>query len=368
MLSRQAEERSPEGSCEGWSSMKIALCAVQVPFIRGGAEYLCDSLYNEMVKRNYEIEYIRIPFKWYPPQEIISHSLIWKLLDLSESNGSKIDGVITTKFPSYLVTHQNHVIWLFHQHRSAYDNAYTQYDDLTPFDKTGEIVRKKIQDMDSKSLKSARNVYTISQNVANRLLKYNNIRGTTLYPPPPSMGKYYCKNYEDYILYPSRLDSTKRQDLIIKSMKYIKSQVRLKIVGTGPESAKYQKLASELNLQDRIDFCGKVSDTELLDLYANASCILYTPYNEDLGFITMESFFSKKPVITCSDSGGSLEFVDDAINGFVVDPDPVKIAEKIDLLVKNGLSRQMGEQGYKKIHRMNLSWDTVIQKLVEPMK
>jgi glycosyltransferase involved in cell wall biosynthesis len=348
--------------------MRFALCAVQVPFVRGGAEYLCDNLYNEMLKRDYEIEYIRIPFKWYPPQEIISNALIWKLLNLSESNGSKIDGVITTKFPSYLVTHQNRVVWLIHQHRSAYDKAYTQFDDLTPYDKNGDIVRKKIHEMDNKSLRSARKVYTIAENVTNRLLKYNDILGTTLYPPPSLMGRYYCKNYEDYILYPSRLDSLKRQDLVIKSMMHVKSQIRLKIVGEGPEIVRYRKLASELKVNNRIDFCGKVSEQELLDLYGNASCIVYTPYDEDLGFVTMESFFSKKPVITCSDSGGPLEFVDDGVNGYIVESDPKRIAEKIDLIIENELSQQMGEMGYKKIRNMNLSWDHVIKKLVEPMK
>jgi glycosyltransferase involved in cell wall biosynthesis len=348
--------------------MKIALCAVQVPFVKGGAEYLCDNLYNEMIKRSYEIEYIKIPFKWYPPQEIVSGSLIWKLLDLSESNGSKIDGLITTKFPSYLVNHQNNVVWLIHQHRSAYEKAHTPFDDLIQYGKNGDIVRKKIHEMDNRSLMSAKKVYTIAQNVTNRLLHYNNILGTTLYPPPPLMGKFYCKNYDDYILFPSRLDSLKRQDLVIKSMMHVKSGVRLKIVGEGPELARYQKLASECKVQNRIDFYGKVPESELLDLYANACCVVYTPYDEDLGFVTMESFFSKKPVITCSDSGGSLEFVEEAINGYIVEPDPKQIAQKIDLMVQNGLYQQLGERGYKKIHNMNLSWDVVIKKLVEPMK
>jgi glycosyltransferase involved in cell wall biosynthesis len=336
--------------------------------VRGGAEYLSDSLYSEMLKRNYEIEYVKIPFKWYPPQEIISGSLIWKLLDLTESCGSKIDGVIANKFPAYLVTHPNKVVWLFHQHRSAYDNAYTPFDDLIPFQLEGEIVRKKIHEMDEKSLNSARKVYTIAQNVTDRLLKYNNIHGTTLYPPPPFMGKYYCKNYENYLLYPSRLDPIKRQDLVIKSMKYVRSDVRLKIVGDGPASANYKKLALENKVNKKIDFCGRVPDSELLDLYANASGVVYAPYNEDLGFVTMESFLSKKPVITCSDSGGTLEFVEDGINGFIAEPKPEEIAQKIDLMMQKGAIQQMGERGYEKIKKLNLSWDSIIKKLVEPMQ
>ncbi len=348
--------------------MKIVLCGVQVPFVKGGAEYLCDNLFSEMIKRNYDIDYVKIPFKWYPPPEIISHSLIWKLLDLSESNGSKIDGVITTKFPSYLIHHQNNVVWLIHQHRSAYDKTNTPYDDLVSYGKSGEIVREKIRALDNKSLKAARKVYTIADNVTQRLLKYNNIKGTTLYPPPPMAGKYYGNNYDDYILYPSRLDSLKRQDLVIRSMKYIHSDIRLKIVGEGPEKARYEKIASQYDVRDKVDFCGKVSDKDLLDLYADTSGVVYTPYDEDLGFVTMESFYSKKPVITCSDSGGSLEFVDDGKNGFVVEPDPKKIAQKIDELILEGLSGPMGEAGYNKIQAMNLSWDTVIKNLVESLK
>ena len=133
--------------------MRIALCTVQVPFIRGGAENLCDNLYNELTKRYYEVEYIKIPFKWYPPHEIINNCLIWRLLDLTESNGTKIDGVIATKFPSYLVRHQNKVVWLLHQHRTAYNLAFTEFDDLTPYGKIGETVRNKIYKIDEMGMK-----------------------------------------------------------------------------------------------------------------------------------------------------------------------------------------------------------------------
>ena len=50
--------------------MRIALCAAQVPFVRGGAEDHCDNIYKELYKSKLWVEYIKIPFKWYPPQEI----------------------------------------------------------------------------------------------------------------------------------------------------------------------------------------------------------------------------------------------------------------------------------------------------------
>ena len=347
--------------------MRIALCTVQVPFIRGGAENLCDNLYNELIKRNYEVEYIKIPFKWYPPQEIINNCLTWRLLDLTESDGTKIDGVIATKFPSYLVRHQNKVVWLLHQHRPAYDLAFTEFDDLTSHGKIGEIVRSKIYKMDEMGMKEQKKIYTIANKVTDRLWKYNKIKSEVLYHPPPLFGKYKCEDYEDYIFYPSRLDALKRQDLIIKSMKHVRNDIRLKIAGTGPHLSRYMNIAKELGLEKRIDFLGYVSNEELIDLYANALAVVYSPLEEDLGYITLESFLSKKPIITCKDSGGPLEFVDDGENGFVVEPEPKKIAEKIDLLYENGLSKIYGVNGYNKINNMNLSWDKVIKKLLEPI-
>jgi glycosyltransferase involved in cell wall biosynthesis len=347
--------------------MKIAVCLAQVPFIRGGAEYLCDNLVNELIKRHYEVEYIKIPFKWYPPQELVNGALIWRLLDLTESDGSKIDGIITTKFPSYVVKHPKKITWLFHQHRPVYDLAFTNYDDLVQHHALGEIVRKKIIEMDDKFLKESKKIFSISRNVTNRLEKYNQISSEVLYPPPPFEGRYYCKNFENYILYPSRLDPKKRQDLVIKSMKHVNDGIGLKIVGTGPYCDFLKRVAKENGVDKRVEFLGFVQENELLELYANALCIPYTPVDEDLGFVSMESILSKKPLITCTDSGGSLEFIENGVTGYIVEPNPADVAESINKIFRDGSARKMGEQGHKNFGKKLHSWDSVITKLVDAM-
>lgn len=347
--------------------MRLALCAAQVPFVRGGAEFHCDSIYRELIRRGHEVEYIKIPYKWYPPQEIINHCLAWRLLDLTESNGKKIDGVIATKFPSYVVKHQNKVVWLLHQMRSAYDLAHTTFDDLAPYGKIGEIIREKIYSMDKSCLEESKKIYTNSKNVSNRLWKFNKIKGETLYHPPPFIGRYYCDSYEDYIFYPSRLESVKRQDLLISSMKYLKSNVRLKIAGTGPQLEYYRNLAKKCKVEDKVDFLGYISDEELLENYAKSMCVAYVPFEEDMGYVTLEGFLSKKPIITCNDSAGPLEFVENGINGYIIEPSPEKIAERIDWLYQESIYKQMGEKGYSKIMDMNLSWDNVIDRLTGSM-
>ena len=62
-------------------------------------------------------------------------------------------------------------------------------------------------------------------------------------------------------------------------------------------------------MSSRIKLIGAVSDEELLALYGRAAAIFFAPLNEDYGFVTVEAFSSRKPVVTCRDSGGITELV-----------------------------------------------------------
>lgn len=344
--------------------MRIGICAVQVPFIKGGAENHTLGLYDELIKRGYEVEYINIPFKWYPPKEIIKHALVWRMLDLTESNGEKIDLLICTKFPSYIVKHPNKVVWLLHQFRQAYELYDTKYSNLGDT-KEGKTIRDTIVKMDNKTLHECKKIFTNSKNVASRLETYNDVKGDPLYHPPKNSDKFHCKNFGDYLIYPSRIEFVKRQYLLIEALQYTKSAAKIIIVGKGPHEDELKSLANKLKVSDNVQFYGYASDDELIDLYANSLGVVYIPYDEDYGYITIEAFLSKKPVITTHDSGGPLEFVDNGVNGYVLDPDPKEIANKIDYLFENkNIAEGMGIQGYKRIKDMDITWDNVINKLI----
>ena len=344
--------------------MKIVVCAAQVPFVKGGAEILSEDLCAELLKRNHDVEYVNIPIKWYPPKELLKNALVWRLIDLTESDGDKIDLVVCTKFPSYLIKHTNKIVWLFHQHRPAYDLYHTEYNDLKDYT-DGELVRNKIIEMDNISLNEASKMFTISKLVSKRLDKYNNIKSEALYPPPRNMDKFYNKEYGNYILYPSRLDLKKRQHLLIEAMRFVKSDVKCKIVGVGNAKQFYVDLVKKYKLHDKIEFLGYVDEETLIDLYANSLAVAFLPLYEDYGYVTIESFLSEKPVITLSDSGGPTEFVDNTINGYVLSGDPKEIAEKIDYLYDNkNIAKKLGIAGKNKIDKMDISWDNVIKKLI----
>jgi len=273
--------------------MRIALCYPIIPFMRGGAEKHVETLYHELVKRNHQVEFIKIPFKWYPPMKILDSILTWKLLDITESNGEKIDLVISTKFPSYVVDHPNHVTWLFHQHRPAYDLKDTEFDDLKDYP-DGEYVRKKIMQIDNKSLNNVKKLFTNSKNTSNRLLKYNKIQSEPLYFPVPNYSKFHNEEYGDYVLYPSRISPLKRQDLLIEAMKFTKTDVKCVVTGYESHENWLKEKINDDKVRNKVDLRIGLSDEEIIDLYSKALAVVYVPQDEDLGLVTLEAFHSEK--------------------------------------------------------------------------
>ena len=104
--------------------MRLAVCRPQVPFERGGAEIFADDLVAQLRLRDHEAELVTVPFKWYPGERVLTQAFLWRLLDLEEADGSPIDLVIATKFPSYVVRHPNKIVWLLHQFRQAPNSTF----------------------------------------------------------------------------------------------------------------------------------------------------------------------------------------------------------------------------------------------------
>jgi glycosyltransferase involved in cell wall biosynthesis len=346
---------------------KVCVLHAQVPFVRGGAELLVENLTKELNKRNYDAELIALPFKWYPNNSLIDSVLAWRMIDISEANGNKIDLVISTKFPTYAVQHENKVLWLMHQFREAYDLCdVKEYAGLNTIP-GGNITRNKIVDIDNKLIPEAKKVYTISKNVTKRLKRYNSIDSIPLYHPPMHVGKYKSENYDNYILSVGRLDIKKRVDLLIKALPYCDKSVKAYIAGRGTELENLKKLAHNLKVEDRVKFLGFVNDDDLINLYANAFAVYFAPVDEDYGYITLEALLSHKPVVTCSDSGGVLEFVEDMKSAYITIPDEVEIGQKINTLYSNkSLCKKMGEYGFHNVK--DICWDDVIDKLTETIR
>src|SRR5438105_4299805 len=162
--------------------MRILITTVQVPFIRGGAEILAEGLRDALCAAGHEAEITAIPFKWYPPERILDQMLACRLLDITESTGMAVDRVIGLKFPAYFMPHPNKVLWILHQHRTAYDLWAHRLSDLDR-SRHGTQVRDAIRGADRWFIPQARAVFANSRNVAHRLKHYADIDAPPLYHP-----------------------------------------------------------------------------------------------------------------------------------------------------------------------------------------
>ena len=100
-----------------------------------------------------------------------------------------------------------------------------------------------IRAADDRCLSEARELYTISPNVADRLRKYNGIEPDgILYPPLLDPEQFSCGEAGDYVFYPSRLCFFKRQHVAIEAMRFVRSDFRLVIAGK-PDTETYQRRA-----------------------------------------------------------------------------------------------------------------------------
>lgn len=334
-----------------------------MPFIYGGAEIVVDDLMEQLREIGHEVVLFRIPFPKSYEADLIATIEAARMLYFDE-----FDRVITFKFPAYCIRHHAKVIWMFHQFRQVYELWGGEYG-LQPEPKS-ESIRKMVKAADDEDIPRSRHVYTNSIEVSNRLKRFNNIESMVLMPPLKNPEQYYCSKVGDYIFYPSRITHIKRQHLAIEAMRYVKSDVRLIVAGVCKGDSYYdqlKKLILENHLEKRVELQNHwISNEKKQALFANALGSIYIPYKEDsCGFVSMEAFYSAKPVITCRDSGGTSELIEDGVNGFNVESTPQSIAHVMDMLYEDKtLAERMGKAGFDEIIRRDITWPSTIKRLL----
>lgn len=340
--------------------MRVAVCAPQVPFLRGGAEIFADTLVDELRARDHEAELVTVPFKWYPGTRVLDQAFLWRLLDLTESDGRPIDLVVAAKFPSYCVRHPNKRVWVLHQFRQAYELDRT---DLGQFSEepADRALRRSVQRLDRIALGEAQRLFATSRNVAGRIERSTGLAAEVM-PHPPQELPYRCDEYGDFFLSVGRLDRAKRNDLLLEAAA-LDPSLRVVIAGEGPDRERLESLASERGLNGRAAFTGRIDGNELASLYARCRAVYYAPVDEDFGMVPYEAFLSEKPVLTTTDAGGPLEVVADGRTGLVTAPDPAELARAAGRLREHpDEARAYGRAGREIAARV--TWDACIERLL----
>jgi glycosyltransferase involved in cell wall biosynthesis len=385
--------------------MKIAIVTSHpVPFALGGAENLWWGLQSHIQHETpHDCDIIALPCPETTLKGLIGSYEAFFRLDLSA-----YDCVITGKYPAWMVQHPNHVCYMLHRLRGLYDTyrgpVFSESSPRLPlvrgflqwmrntteeggsdsqvleeffqrfnalkaaglpedtFAFPGPFAREMIHFLDNAALSPdrIRRHAAISATVAQRPGYFDPETVVTVLHPPPHRSDYRCGN-DDYLFVSSRLDGPKRVGLVIEAMRHVDEDIPLLIAGTGPAEAELRMMAGN---DPRIRFLGFVADDDMPDLYANALAVPFVPLDEDYGLVAVEAMRSGKPVLTCVDSGGPCELVEDGINGFVCAPEPEALAEKIGLLCRHReVTRDMGKEAFKSAEIIN--WANVLQGLLE---
>lgn len=383
--------------------MKIAIVGPSpVPFTLGGMENMMAGLYMQINHvTSHQAELIKLPVK---------ENSFWNLIDayyrFYKLDVSHFDAVIVGKYPAWMIQHPNKIFYVAHRLRGLYDtyscvgkplevsrksekiNKILNYMEEFPhplsldsffkilfwvkdnagkeetpyFEFPGPLIRKIIHYLDDFAFRETRlNTYfAISDTVRKRENYFpSGSKVKVVYLPVENDDRTEGPYKHLFII--SRLDRPKRIDVLIRAMKYVKTDIPLFIAGVGPEKEHLEKLAEK---DARIHFLGFLKDEDVSGYYANALAIPYFPQQEDYGLITIEAMLHKKPVITTQDAGGPTEFVKTGETGFVVRCDPKAIGETIDYLANHpDAAIAMGRAAYAIANK--ISWHNVIKEILD---
>ncbi|TAM86503.1 MAG: glycosyltransferase [Jatrophihabitans sp.] len=381
--------------------MRVAVVVPRsVPYVVGGAERLYDGLVAAIGERpGHTAELIAVDSPEHSFGQLVDSYSAFGALDLTD-----FDHVISTKYPSWMVRHRSHAVYMLHTLRGLYD-TYTGPqadpagtdapevlalrdvlrtapgsrdgwrtvlrvaratvdalgDDHPALAFPGPLCRSLIHWLDRDAL-DPRNVgrfAAISRTVARRRDYFPHGAAVDVLPPPSSLQGLHEGPYQALFTV-SRLDPPKRIELIIEAMRYVGAPVRLRIAGTGPDEGRLKELAAA---DGRIEFLGRISDLDLVAEYSRALAVPFVPKDEDFGLVALEAHLAAKPVITCTDSGGVSDTVIDGVDGIVTAPAAGELGRAMQRLAEDpDLAARLGTNGRRSAQ--TITWDPVVDTLL----
>ncbi|MEX3931247.1 glycosyltransferase family 4 protein [Paraburkholderia phymatum] len=344
--------------------MKVLIVNNMAPFVWGGAEELAVNLQRNLVINGHDAEVLRIPFQWEPATRIPSQMLMVRAFELSN-----VDHVIALKFPAFYIRHSKKTLWLLHQYRQAYDLFDVGQTNLPPGE-VGEELKALIRNADNQTFAESRHIFTNSEVTRQRLKKYNGFDAEVLLPPINNPELFLNNESRGYIFAGGRVNSMKRQHLLVEAMRLTSQQVKLVVAGPPDSPADAQLLertVHECGLSDKVTLDLRFLPREKYAEYLNhAAAVAYLPFDEDsLGYVAMEAATAKKALITTTDSGGILGLVKNQQSGWVTEPTPSALAEVLnEAIAKPSVARKYGVGAFDIWTGFGITWPATVERLL----
>jgi len=300
-----------------------------------------------------------------------------------------LDLLISTQPGSYAARHHRHLALMYHHQRVFYDLAevFVQAG-FVDGDLHAECVAS-VRRLDTELFAEVDGFLASSAEFERRLLRFNGYTSLGVFhagsgfradlpesasPEPPG----------DTVLCVSRHEFPKRTELFAQSAA-IHGRPSV-IVGAGGRMAWVSELARgwrdgdmDVSVEDpgvtwlrqvpakfqmeidpvrvgNLQLAGHVSTDALRTAYSTARCVVAPALGEDYGLTAIEAMAHGRPVIVCSDGGGLVDFIEDGVNGLVVEPTAGAIADAVERLAfDDDLASELGRGA---LHRSrDYTWD-----------
>lgn len=389
--------------------MQIAIVAPSpVPYTIGGAEYLWWGLLEAInADGAHQAELIKLPCRDDTLSDLVASYRRFAELDLDH-----FDLVISTKYPAWMVSHPNHVVYLQHKLRGLYDtypahlptalppaakwpseaaalreqliNGPAHRDELPALWQAldalcqtapeltslpGPVARAVVHYLDRIALQppAIQRYLAISNNVAQRRDYFpDGVPVEVVYhpshrrPPADEAMKAGGRHAQPPVVFTaSRLDGPKRLTRLIRAFRRLTVDAELHIAGTGPAEADLHRAAEG---DPRIKLLGWQTDEAIAQGYQRAAFVPFIPYDEDYGLITIEAMQAGRAVLTTTDAGGVNEFVSDGETGRCVAPTEAALSRAMaEMLADPNGTAAMGQAGRARVAAID--WPQTVSAL-----
>lgn len=160
------------------------------------------------------------------------------------------------------------------------------------------------------------------------------------------------KHNKPLIAYIGRLQFYKSLHIFLHAIKLLSKKLphaEFIIAGDGEEKGKLEELAKELDIENNIQFLGKIPEKKKIDLYQKAWVVVNPSMKEGWGITTIEANACATPVVA-SDVAGLRDSVNNPHTGFLVEyGNAHAFADKIEDVVSKPLIR-------KQMQKQTVSW------------
>jgi glycosyltransferase involved in cell wall biosynthesis len=168
-----------------------------------------------------------------------------------------------------------------------------------------------------------------------------------------------------------RLVARKRVEQLLELLSRIdRENVKLVVVGSGPEMERLKTLATKKGVENRIYWTGFVPEATKQGILQNADIFVSTSEHEGFGLVFVEAMTYGLPVV-CYDNGGQIDFLSNGRNGFIIPLNDLDaILEKCSLLISETATRERIEQANVKdvrkyfINECAMKYESLFEEII----